>query len=36
MSLLLDLVKAPQQIKMTLRRLEQVQGPGLNTATLLL
>ena len=30
----LDLVKAPQQIKATLRRLEQVQGPRQNTATL--
>lgn len=28
----LDLVKAPQQIKATLRRLEQVQGSGQNTA----
>lgn len=27
-SLPLDLVKAPQQIETTLRRLEQVQGPG--------
>lgn len=35
MSLPLDLVKAPQQIKATLRRLEQVQGPGQNTARLL-
>lgn len=35
MSLLLDLVKAPQQIQITLRRLEQVQGPGQNTATVL-
>lgn len=34
-SLPLDLVKAPQQIKVTLRRLEQVQGPGQNAATLL-
>lgn len=33
-SMPLDLVKAPQQIKATLRRLEQVQGPGQNTATL--
>lgn len=35
MSSTLDLVKAPQQIKATLRRLEQVQGPGQNTARLL-
>lgn len=35
MSMPLDLVKAPQQIKATLRRLEQVQGSGQNTARLL-
>lgn len=35
MSITLDLVKAPQQIKDTLRRLEQVRGPGQNTARLL-